>query len=241
MSEAYRAFLSARRAEICERCHEALARAGRSDDEVTVEAVSKTVGPEEVRDAWAVGWRCFGENRPQEIRRKLDAIEGYPEMAGVRLDMIGNLQTNKVNQVLGRVTLIHSISSSHLAEVVSSHALARGITARVLLEANVSGEQSKSGFSPDELRGAMEALCALPGISVEGLMTMAPAGDPDRARRTFSGLRELRDELGVRSGLPLATLSMGMSEDFPIALEEGSTIVRLGRVAFQQDFEPHDN
>lgn len=238
MSEAYRAFLAERRAQILDVVAGALGRAGRDASGLTVEAVSKTVGPDEVRDAWAVGWRAFGENRPQEIRRKLDAIAGYPEMAGVRMDMIGNLQTNKVNQVLGRVALIHSVSSAHLAEVVSSHAQARGLVAHVLLEANVSGEPSKSGFSPDGLRAALDDILALPGIEVEGLMTMAPEGDPDVARRTFAGLRELRDELAGRSGRPLATLSMGMSEDFPQAIEEGATIVRLGRVAFQEGFWP---
>ena len=157
-------------------------------------------------------------------------------MAGVRFDMIGNLQKNKINQVIGRVRLIHSISSAHLAEAVSTRCEARGIVADVLLETNVSGERSKSGFSPDELRSAIEGVLALPGIRVEGLMTMAPAGDADAARRTFSGLRELADELRGRTGLALRTLSCGMSDDFEVAVEEGSTLVRLGRCVFDPGY-----
>lgn len=232
----YAGFLGARRAEILERVGEAARRSGRTAADVEALAVSKTVGPEEVLLAHRAGWRCFGENRPQELGRKLDALAAAPEMAGVRFDMIGNLQKNKINQVIGRVALIHSISSAHLAEAVSTRCEARGIAADVLLEVNVSGEQSKSGFSPDEARASAEGVAALPGIRVRGLMTMAPAGDPGAARRTFSGLRELAEELRARTGLPLETLSCGMSDDFEIAIEEGSTLVRLGRCVFDQGY-----
>ena len=144
--------------------------------------------------------------------------------------MIGNLQTNKVNQVIGRVALIHSISSLHLAQAVSTRCEARRVlTCDVLLEVNVSGERSKSGFSPEELRGQCDQVLALGGIRVRGLMTMAPAHDPQAARRTFSGLRDVRDELRVRSGLALDLMSCGMSDDFEIAVEEGSNLLRLGR------------
>ena len=135
--------------------------------------------------------------------------------------MIGNLQTNKINQVIGRVELVHSISSPHLAEAVSRRSEARGIVTRALVEVNVSGEESKSGLSPDDARASLDDLLALPGISLEGLMTMAPANDADAARRAFSGLRELRDDLRLRSGRELAVLSCGMSDDFQIAVEEG--------------------
>lgn len=239
MNERYRAFLAERREQILDVVARAAAVSGRTSSDVTVEAVSKTVGPEQARDAWAAGWRVFAENRPQEVVRKLAAFEAWPEMAGVRLDMIGNLQTNKINQVLGRVALIHSISSERLAGAVSRRAEARGLAVPVLLEVNVSGEASKSGFAPAEAREAAERLAALPGIEVRGLMTMAPADDPDAARRTFSGLRELRDELRVRTGIALDTLSAGMSDDFPLAIEEGSTLVRLGRVVFQEEHRLH--
>ena len=233
----YEAFLQERREAICERIADSARRAGREPGEVEAIAVSKTVDADAVLLALRAGWRLFGENRPQELGRKLEALQGCPEAAGARFDMIGNLQKNKINQVIGRVRLIHSISSAHLAEAVSTRCEARGIVADVLLETNVSGERSKSGFSPDELRAAIEGVLALPGISVRGLMTMAPAGDADAARRTFSGLRELAEELRGRTGLALETLSCGMSDDFEIAVEEGSTLVRLGRCVFDPGYD----
>ena len=232
----YEAFLRSRRSEILERVAAAADRSGRDASEVEVIAVSKTVGADEVVDAIHAGWTRFGENRPQELGRKLEALSHVPEGADVTFDMIGNLQKNKINQVIGRVRLIHSVSSAHLAEAISKRSEARGIASDVLLEVNVSGEASKSGFSPDEALACAEAIVGLPGLSVRGLMTMAPAGDPDAARRTFSGLRELADELRDRTGLALETLSCGMSDDFEIAVEEGSTLVRLGRYVFDQGF-----
>ncbi|MCH3947494.1 MAG: YggS family pyridoxal phosphate-dependent enzyme [Olsenella sp.] len=230
--ESYAAFLVKRREEILQRIAEAAARAGRNPAEVELLAVSKTVDVPQVDLAWRAGYRAFGENRPQELVRKLDGISAYPEMAGVRFDMIGHLQTNKVREVVGNVTLIHSVSSLHLAEAISKRGVGHNLTSDVLLEVNVSGEESKSGFSPDEVRASFGDILALPALRVHGLMTMAPAHDMDVARRTFSGLRELRDELAARVGLELPVLSCGMSDDFPIAVEEGSTIVRLGRTVF---------
>lgn len=236
--ERYLDFLGSRRELVLRLIAEAASRAGRRADEVTLLAVSKTVGVDEVELAWEAGYRAFGENRPQELGRKLQAIAGLPQMAGVRFDMIGNLQTNKINQVIGRVDLVHSISSLHLAGAVSRRSEARGIVTRALVEVNVSGEESKSGLTADEARSSLDALLALPGVSLEGLMTMAPANDADAARRTFSGLRELRDDLRLRSGHELGTLSCGMSDDFQIAVEEGSTLVRLGRTVFDPSHGP---
>lgn len=233
----YADFLHERRERIVELIGAACARAGRDADEVAAIAVSKTVGADEVRLAHDAGWSRFGENRPQELVRKSEALVDLIEAGAIRFDMIGNLQKNKINQVLGRAALVHSISSAHLAEGVSARAEARGIAQPVLIEANVSGEASKSGFSPDELRACAESLAALPGIAIEGLMTMAPAHDADAARATFSGLRELGEELRARTGLALATLSFGMSDDFEIAVEEGSTCLRLGRVVFDRGYE----
>ncbi len=268
----------------------ALAVSGRTRAEVELVAVSKTVGLMQVLAAIDAGYRVFGENRPQELHRKLEGLDLVQETRPVRFDMIGNLQTNKINAVLGRVELIHSIGTMHLAEAVSSRAsrrldaeelaapqrvlievnvnavlgrvelihsigtmhLAEAVSSRasrrldaeelaapqrVLIEVNVSGEETKGGFSPDELRRSMDELQSLCGIRIEGLMTMAPRGDKSRARACFAGLRELRDELRVSSGLELRELSCGMSEDYEIALEEGSTIVRLGRVVFDPSFE----
>ena len=233
----YLDFLRERREQILQRVADACRRAGRTTDDVTILGVSKTVGVDEVALAWQAGWHAFAENRPQELTRKLEGLREHPEMSGVRFDMIGNLQTNKINQVIGRVGLIHSISSGHLAEAVSKRSVAHGIVSDVLLEVNVSGEESKSGFAPAEVTQALDGLLGLPGIRVRGLMTMAPAHDADAARRTFSGLRELRDELSARSGRSLATLSAGMSDDFQVAIEEGSTIVRLGRTLFSTDYD----
>ena len=238
MDEAgYAAFLSERRAEILDRLQEAAHRAGREPSEVTVLAVSKTVGPDEVELAWRAGYRAFGENRPQELTRKLTALRERPGVCDARFDMIGNLQKNKINQVLGNVDLIHSVSSLHLAEAIAKRAVARGLCARVLLEVNVSGELSKSGFSCDEARVSVEELAGIEGIRIEGVMSMAPAHDADAARRTFAGLRDLRDELAERTGLGLLTLSCGMSDDFQIAVEEGSTLVRLGRTVFDPGYD----
>jgi pyridoxal phosphate enzyme (YggS family) len=233
----YLDFLRERREQILQRVADACRRAGRTTDDVTILGVSKTVGVDEVALAWQAGWHAFAENRPQELTRKLGGLREHPEMSGVRFDIIGNLQTNKINQVIGRVGLIHSISSGHLAEAVSKRSVAHGIVSDVLLEVNVSGEESKSGFAPAEVTQALDGLLGLPGIRVRGLMTMAPAHDADAARRTFSGLRELRDELSARSGRSLATLSAGMSDDFQVAIEEGSTIVRLGRTLFSPDYD----
>lgn len=231
--------------EIVTRVERACERSGRAPSDVQVMAVSKTVGVDEVLAAMRVGYRLFGENRPQELVRKLDGLAQMEDVPGdVRFDMIGNLQTNKINIVLGRATCIHSVSSLHLAEAISSRVERRleagmlDAPQPVLLEVNVSGEESKSGFSPEEVRASLESLRQLSGITITGLMTMAPRGDKNRVRATFVGLRELRDELEHDQGdLHLPELSCGMSEDFEIAIEEGSTLVRLGRVVFNPLFE----
>lgn len=231
--ERYEAFLAERRAEILDRIATAAARAGRSSREIDVIAVSKTVDIPQVIAAKKVGWTAFGENRPQELRRKTSSLAEMPEMAGTRFDMIGNLQKNKINQVLeSGVYLIHSLSSIELARAVSRRAEAHKMVVRVLIESNVSGEMSKSGMTPDEAREHVAELAELPGLNVCGCMTMAPAGDRVRARQVFADLRCLRDDLTEICQLPLPVLSCGMSDDFEEAIEEGSTLVRLGRVVF---------
>ena len=231
-NETYERFIAERRAQIMDKVAEAARVSGREVQDVLMLAVSKTVGVEEVVCAWHAGYRVFGENRPQELRRKAAELSQLEEMRDVRLDMIGNLQTNKINQVIECAHLVHSVSSLHLAEAISRRAEARDKTVRILLEVNVSGEESKSGFSPEESRKSLDSVLALPSLALEGVMTMAPANDQDAARKTFAGLRELRDELRGRSGLELDTISCGMSDDYGIAVEEGSTLVRLGRVVF---------
>ncbi len=226
------------------RVDEALERSGRAPGSVRVMAVSKTVGTPQVLAAIEAGYGLFGENRPQELVRKLGELAEVSDLPPVRFDMIGNLQTNKINAVLGRAACIHSVSSLHLAEAISSRVQRRiesgelAAAQPVLLEANVSGELSKSGFTPDELRAAFPRLSELRGILIQGLMTMAPRGDKSIARSTFASLRELRDELaGDWPGVDLTELSCGMSEDFSEAILEGSTLVRLGRVVFDPAFE----
>lgn len=235
--ESYRAFLAERRAELLERIAQAAGRAGRDASEVLLLAVSKTVGDDEVVLAHEVGFDAFGENRPQELKRKVAAVRENPCMEGVRFDMIGNLQKNKINQVLGNATLVHSVSSLHLAQAIASRSVTRGCVTPCLLEVNVSGEVSKSGFEPEEARRVAEEVMGLAGIELRGLMTMAPARDASAARRTFSGLRELGEDLRIRTGAGLEVLSCGMSGDFEIAVEEGSTLVRLGRIVFDPAYE----
>ena len=226
-----------RRERILDRMAMAAEKAGRSVDEVTLLAVSKTVGPDEVALAIAAGYHTFGENRPQELTRKLAALAARGNVGSYRFDMIGNLQKNKINQVLGAAQLIHSVSSSHLAEAISKRAVVKDVRMPVLLEINVSGEESKSGFSPAEVMKCADSLLELPGISIEGVMTMAPAHNADVARRTFSGLRTLCEQLRDGTGLDLPIISCGMSDDFQIAVEEGSTLVRLGRTVFDPNYQ----
>lgn len=228
-----------RRAEILERVAQAARAAGRDPREVTVCAVSKTVDVDKVAAARAAGYTAFGENRPQELTRKLDLLRSDPAFADVAWHMIGNLQENKINRVLeDRPALIHSIASPELAAAVSKRAQARGMVQPVLLEVNVSGEESKSGMAPQVVREQFSAIAALEGIKVRGLMTMAPQGDPAVAERTFEGLRLLLEGLRAEAADPasLTELSMGMSEDFWEAVGQGATIVRLGRVAFDPEF-----
>lgn len=232
-AQSYAEFLAKRRAELLGRIADAAARAGRSADEVTLLAVSKTVDVEQMRLAYAQGYEAFGENRPQDLQRKAEALR---DVEGIRIDMIGNLQRNKINKVLGNATLVHSVSSMNLAEAIATRAAARGMQVPCLIEVNVSGEESKAGLDPAELEGVAERMLELGSVSLQGLMAMAPANDRDAARASFSGLRELRDALRVFTGLPLPVLSCGMSGDFEVAVEEGSTLVRLGRVVFDPSF-----
>lgn len=235
----YERFLCERRARIMDLVAQAARRAGRDVSDITVCAVSKTVDVDSVVAAQRAGYTCFAENRPQELERKLALLRGAEGFADISWHMIGNLQENKINHVLAcGPALIHSIASPKSAQAVSKRAQARGVLQPVLLEVNVSGEKSKGGMAPDEVRATCASLCALPGIAVRGLMTMAPQGDRAAARATFAGLRALRDELrgSCAGSQSLAELSMGMSEDFEEAVAQGATIIRLGRVAFDPAF-----
>ncbi len=201
-------------------------RVGRAPEEVTVVAVSKTVGPDEVADAIAGGARNFGENRPDQLMLKADLFTDST------WHFIGNIQSRRIRDIVGRAALIHSLFEERHARKIDEIAREHGIVQDVLLEVNVSGEESKSGLAPADVRAMLEACSELPNLRVCGLMTMAPLGDMETARASFSGLRELRDEL--QADYPdLTELSMGMTDDWPIAIEEGATIVRIGRAIFQ--------
>lgn len=231
-SLSYEAFVCERRVELLDRIARAASRVGRDPSEVTLLAVSKTVGDLQVAQAYEAGYRTFGENRPQELKRKVAAARADARLVDISFHMIGNLQKNKINQVLGNADLVHSVSSAALAEAISSRSQTRGTVTHCLLEVNVSDEESKSGVSLVEAPRVAERMCELSDIELEGLMCMAPAGDLDAARASFAGLRELAERLRTQTGLPLPVLSCGMSDDFEIAVEEGSTLVRLGRIVF---------
>ena len=204
----------------------AATKAGRRFEEVTLVVVTKEVDEDRVAEAVAAGVQDIGENRVQELQTKQTALAG----SSVRWHMIGTLQRNKVTQVVGRVVLIHSVDSVRLAEALG-RAAAGGQEQDVLLEVNAGGEPSKHGVDPADALDAAGRLLEIEGLHLRGLMTIAPLGDARAARDAFRTLRELGDRLKQRA--PEAVeLSMGMSEDFEIAIEEGATIVRIGSAIF---------
>ena len=218
---------------IREKMAAAAREAGRDPAEVQLCAACKTRTEDTVAASAALAIDVFGENHVQELCANYDA----GAYCGKPSHFIGHLQTNKIKKVLGRASLIQSVDSEHLLAAIEKEAAKAGIVQDVLLEVNIGGEESKSGFAPEALRACIEDLMELSGISVRGLMTMAPRGSKEVAAKTFAGLRELRDELeGVYPSLTLSELSCGMSEDFDVAIEEGSTLIRLGRVAFNPSF-----
>jgi len=213
------------RAEIARR----QAAAGRTDP-VTIVAVTKGFGLEAVEAALAAGLADVGENRVQEALEKLDTPVGRR----AKWHLVGHLQRNKAKHVAGRFALIHSVDSAELAEELDKRAggAAHGAKQRVLLQVNVAGETQKSGCAPADAPALAHRVAAQPHLALEGLMTIAPfTDDQDVQRRTFRGLRVLRDAL-QEEGLWLPTLSMGMSADYGIAVEEGTTVIRLGTVLF---------
>lgn len=202
--------------------------AGRDPAEVQLVAVSKTQDVPSVRKALDDGQNTFGESRAQELVAKAPLLP-----SSTRWHFIGHLQRNKIRKILPLVELIHSVDSMELAQDIDRIAEELGLFPRILLEVNVAGEVAKFGFKPDALREQFETLLTLPRVQVEGLMTIAPFAErPDDARPFFTKLRDLRDEVATGSGVPLATLSMGMSGDFVVAIEEGATLVRVGTAIF---------
>lgn len=213
------------RAQIAAAC----ARAHRDENEITLIAVTKTLCAGQIRDAMAAGVRDFGENYVQELRQKQAELSDQD----IRWHFIGHLQTNKAKHVAGSVALIHTVDSVHLGKELSKHAQQSGRPVRVFVEVNTSGEKSKFGVPPGAAGDLVNSLRSLPGVSVDGLMTIGPfLPDPEQSRPAFRLLRGLKSSIEAASGTPLPHLSMGMSNDFLVAVEEGATMVRIGTAIF---------
>ena len=220
--------LAKRLAAVEERLSAACRRAGRSRAEVTLIAVTKTVSAEVAALLPGLGIHDLGESRPQELWRKAGVVPM------VRWHLIGHLQRNKIERTLPLIEHLHSVDSLRLLEALEEACRQTSRTLPALLEVNASGEASKHGFTPAEVPDLAARLAELKHVRVDGLMTMAAyEDDPERTRPAFRALRELRDHLAVAARRPLPHLSMGMSNDFEIAVEEGATMVRLGTVLFE--------
>lgn len=215
-----------------ERIAQAARRAHRSPEEITLMAVTKTVEPARIKEAYQAGIRVFGENRVQELATKAPLLR---ELPWAEWHLIGHLQSNKSSQAAELFMAVDSLDSVRLAQRLDSAAHALNKRLEALLEINIGGEASKHGVRPDstELRDLLKQGSDLRHIEIHGLMTIPPfIEDAEGARPYFRRLRQLRDELAQSSGLKLNTLSMGMSHDFEVAIEEGSTCVRIGTAIF---------
>ena len=201
-----------------------LAKTGR---DVTLIAVTKTHPVEVINEAIDCGITDIGENKVQEVLAKYDAVKP------VRWHLIGHLQTNKVRQIVDKVYMIHSVDSGHLAKEIDKRCAAIGKVMNVLIQVNVAGEDSKSGVSPEEVAALAEEVRSCPNLKLRGLMQIAPyAEDPEEVRPYFRKLKEVFDELKPKYGPDFDTISMGMSNDYVIAAEEGATYVRVGTLLF---------
>jgi len=216
--------------EVRENIQNACEKAGRSPQEVTLIAVSKTKPLFMLEEAYEAGARDFGENKVQEI------LEKHPKMPeDARFHMIGHLQRNKVKQVLPHAVLIHSVDSYRLAEQISQEAGKLGITAKILLEVNVAKEESKFGMMPEDVEEMAGQIAALPHLQIEGLMTIAPfVDDPEKNRPVFRKLYQLSVDIKKKNidNVNMGVLSMGMTGDYQVAVEEGSTMIRVGTGIF---------
>ena len=217
-------------AEVRSNIAKACEKVGREPSEVTLLAVSKTKPVEMIREAMAAGQRAFGENYVQEIEEKYAVLGDNADW-----HMIGHLQRNKVKYIIGKVSLIHSVDSLRLAEQIQKEAEKHSVTVRVLLEVNVANEESKWGFTPDETVEAVKAVATMPNVHVCGLMTSAPITEDAESNRVyFRQLRKLFDDIKAMNieNVDMQVLSMGMTGDYTVAVEEGSTLVRVGTGIF---------
>ncbi len=204
-------------------------KSGRDPQEITLLAATKTVSVEVINHAIDSGLQVIGENRVQELLSKYDAF------LPVEKHLIGHLQTNKVKDVVGKVTLIHSVDSLKLAAAIQKQAEKLGIVQRVLIEVNIGGEESKSGVCPDEVLPLMEEIAAMPNVFVCGLMAIPPiCNRPEENRKYFSKMRQMFLDIRAKKmdNSSMEILSMGMSDDFAVAIEEGATLVRVGTALF---------
>jgi pyridoxal phosphate enzyme (YggS family) len=209
-------------------------KSGRSSEEIELVAISKTHDVEKVRAAHEAGQTLFGESKVQEARAKI------PELpSAIRWHFVGHLQKNKIRHALPLFELFHGIDDVDLAREMNRIAEEQGFHPRILLEVNLAGEGSKFGFKPETLRQEMESLLSLNRLSIEGLMTIPPlAEEAEASRKFFVDLRELRDALEKEFEMKLAHLSMGMTQDFAVAVEEGATLVRVGTAIFGKRSKP---
>lgn len=213
---------------VTERLHAACLRSGRAASEVTLLAVTKNVGPEKIRDAAALGLTLLGENRVQEAWSKYQQLSELP----LTWHLIGHLQSNKVKRTLQFAAVIESVDSLHLADEIEHGAAAAGRTIEVFMEVNTSGELQKFGVAPAQAEALAAHIASLPHLHLTGLMTIgALSTDTQHIRSCFTQLNRLQQHL-LSSGFSIDHLSMGMSDDFEIAIEEGATIIRLGRALF---------
>jgi len=226
--------LAANLASVRERIAAACARANRDPGSVTLLAVTKTQPPDVVSEAARLGLALFGENKVQEAKNKISMCPGR-----LGWHMIGHLQSNKARDAVTLFSMIQSIDSLHLAEEISKRAEQASKTMPILLEVNIVGEASKFGYKPEQLLADFNQLNALPRIEIHGLMTVPPwTPSPERVRPVFRRLRELKTECEQILGAPLPQLSMGMTGDFEVAIEEGATLVRIGTGLFGERPKP---
>lgn len=213
------------------RIEEAAAASGRKGEDVKLVAVTKTVGTDRIKEAASLGVTCIGENRVQEILDKYQVLKEYP----LEWHMIGHLQRNKVKYIIDKVALIHSVDSIALAEEINRRALQAGRRIDVLLQVNVSGEESKYGMSQGAVQGFLERAKEMQNIHIRGLMTIAPyTHDPEEVRPVFARLKDIFEEIKTAAipRVDMDFLSMGMTGDYTVAIEEGANIVRIGTGIF---------
>lgn len=221
-------------AEINEKIAVAAAKSGRKREDITLVAVSKTVGAAEVNEAYASGQRVFAENRVQCLLEKIDTTAQY-NMNDIDWHLIGSLQTNKVKYIIDKVSLIHSVDSIHLAEEINKCAAKKGLKMNCLLQVNVSGEESKHGVELEDVDRIVEEFTKFDNLTLKGLMTMAPfEADEYELRSIFSKLHKKYIDIGSQKGhnVDMSYLSMGMTHDFTYAIEEGSNMIRVGTGIF---------